>query len=39
MVVVDLILVVIDDLPDDHLETIEVPFSRDSSFGDRESRL
>ena len=35
MVVVDPILVIIDDLPDDHLEMVEVPFSRDSSFGVR----
>lgn len=35
MLVVDPILVVIDGLPDDHLEMIEVPFSRDPSFGVR----
>lgn len=35
MMVVDPILVVIDNLPDDHLEMLEVPFSRDPSFGVR----
>ena len=33
MLIMDPILVIIDNLPDDYLELIEVPFSKDSSFG------
>ena len=33
MVVVDPLKVIIDDLPDDHVEMVEVPFSKDPSFG------
>ncbi len=32
MLIVDPVLVIIDDLPDDHLEMVEVPFSKDPSF-------
>ncbi|KAI9760752.1 MAG: hypothetical protein M4579_001490 [Chaenotheca gracillima] len=33
MLVLDPVLVVIEDLPDDHLEMVEVPFSKDPKFG------
>jgi len=33
MLVLDPIKVVIDDLPDDHLEMLEMPFSKDPSYG------
>ena len=33
MVVLDPIRVIIDDLPDDHLEMIELPFSKDPAYG------
>ena len=33
MLIVDPVLVVIDDLPDDHLEMLDVPFSKDPVFG------
>jgi len=33
MLILDPVLVIIDDMPDDHLEMIELPFSKDPAFG------
>lgn len=38
MLILDPIKVIIDDLPEDHLEMLEIPFSKDPAYGVRDLR-